>query len=281
MGQSASGGNQMFTRFSNIQLQNSMNKNGKISGQGGRAFQSVNNFFNPRTAGAQKHPNRERISSHHFQGGDSSQTPNGHSSHHHPMSPGGGVQGSHSRINGSQAQEGQYGGTGSIFLKNTFSPRMKIGQPPGSSGAASGGAGSSGAASHGHPQASYQGGGLGGPIKAAHHNRPGMGGQPRASGSGGVNSAGGLEDARSAQSPNHSFNAQGTSLHHGSQGGSGGSELDTSLQRSPNRGGKGAAHRSHQGHSSSPTAGVLASSAGGAASGAAHAGSRSRPRPAR
>jgi len=63
VGQSVSGGNQMFTRFSNIQLQNSMNKNGKISGQGGRAFQSVNNFFNPRTAGAQKHPNRERISS--------------------------------------------------------------------------------------------------------------------------------------------------------------------------------------------------------------------------
>ena len=58
---------QMFTRFSNIQLQNSMQKNGgKISGQGGRAFQSVNNFFNPRTAGAQKHPQRERISTHHF-----------------------------------------------------------------------------------------------------------------------------------------------------------------------------------------------------------------------
>ena len=31
-------GNQMFTRFSNIQLQNSLSKNAKISGQGGRAF---------------------------------------------------------------------------------------------------------------------------------------------------------------------------------------------------------------------------------------------------
>jgi hypothetical protein len=37
-----------------------------MSSSGGRAFQSVNNFFNPRTAGAQKHPTRERISTHHF-----------------------------------------------------------------------------------------------------------------------------------------------------------------------------------------------------------------------
>lgn len=44
MGQGQSGvassvnGNQMFTRFSNIQLQNSLNKNNKIGGSNGRAF---------------------------------------------------------------------------------------------------------------------------------------------------------------------------------------------------------------------------------------------------
>jgi hypothetical protein len=53
-------------------------------------------------------------------------------------------------------------------------------------------------------------GGLGGgPVKAAHHNRPGMGGShARNSGAGGSSggaSGGALEDPR--QSPNHSFNA--------------------------------------------------------------------------
>ena len=58
-------GNQMFTRFSNIQLQNSLNKNNKIGGQNGRAFQSVNNFFNPRTAGQKGHrADRDRMPSH-------------------------------------------------------------------------------------------------------------------------------------------------------------------------------------------------------------------------
>ena len=64
-------------------------------------------------------------------------------------------------------------------------------------------------------------GGLsGGPVKAAHHNRPGMGGShARNSGGAGSGSSasggaggGALDDSR--QSPNHSFNAQGTSLHH-------------------------------------------------------------------
>ena len=64
-------------------------------------------------------------------------------------------------------------------------------------------------------------GGLsGGPVKAAHHNRPGMGGSHarNSGGAGGGSSASGgasggpLDDSR--QSPNHSFNAQGTSLHH-------------------------------------------------------------------
>lgn len=86
--------NQMFTRFSNIQLQNSIKNNGgqKGSGQGNKAFQSVNNFFNPRTAGAQKHPARERIGAHHFNNDSSGER------------------------------------------NSTFSPRSKIGQPPASSG---------------------------------------------------------------------------------------------------------------------------------------------------
>jgi hypothetical protein len=78
----------MFTRFSNIQLQSSLNKNAKMSSSGGRAFQSVNNFFNPRTAGAQKHPTRERISTHHFQANDI-MSPHSHAnvSGNHPLSP--------------------------------------------------------------------------------------------------------------------------------------------------------------------------------------------------
>lgn len=61
-----------------------MNKGGnKGSGQGNRAFQSVNNFFNPRTAGAQKHPNRERISPHHFHGNKNENNIVGYA----PMSP--------------------------------------------------------------------------------------------------------------------------------------------------------------------------------------------------
>ena len=58
------------------------------------------------------------------------------------------------------------------------------------------------------------GGLTGGPVKAAHHNRPGMGGHTRNSGGSGSGggTTGSLDDSR--QSPNHSFNAQGTSLHH-------------------------------------------------------------------
>ena len=56
------------------------------------------------------------------------------------------------------------------------------------------------------------GGLTGGPVKAAHHNRPGMGGHTRNSGGPGGTTTGSLDDSR--QSPNHSFNAQGTSLHH-------------------------------------------------------------------
>lgn len=154
---------------------------------------------------------------------------------------------------------------------------MKIGQAPGSSASGSG-AGGSGAANHNSAQGGYQGSGMSGPVKAAHHSRPGMGGQTRTSG-GLSSSAGGLDDLRSPSSnnQNHSFNAQGTSLHHGSQGASTSGDTDPSSQRSPNRAGKGAAR-----HSGSPTAGVLASSASSQSSGAAaNSGSRSRPRPAR
>jgi len=46
--------------------------------------------------------------------------------------------GSNSRIGGSSIDSAGTGSDhhqpGGIFLKNTFSPRMKIGQPPGSSG---------------------------------------------------------------------------------------------------------------------------------------------------
>lgn len=123
-------GNQMFTRFSNIQLQNSLSKNAKISGQGGRAFQSVNNFFNPRTAGAQKHPQRERISTHHFQHGEILSPHSNAGGGTHPISPGGSIGGgSNSRVGGASFQgDGMsHHQPGSIFLKNTFSPRMKIG----------------------------------------------------------------------------------------------------------------------------------------------------------
>ena len=50
-------------------------------------------------------------------------------------------------------------------------------------------------------------GGLsGGPVKAAHHNRPGMGSHTRnGGGSGSIGGNGSLDDSR--QSPNHSFNA--------------------------------------------------------------------------
>ena len=98
----------------------------------------MNNFFNPRTAGAQKHPHRERISTHHFQHGNEIGSP-----HHHPMSPGAsiggtnyGQGGSNSRIGGSSINADSAGTgndglshhqPGGIFLKNTFSPRMKIG----------------------------------------------------------------------------------------------------------------------------------------------------------
>jgi len=91
-----------------------MTKNGGkvVTGQGSRQFNSGNNFFNPRTAGAVKHPNRDRISSHHFQ---PKQNELFHSSHGEPR----------------QADEPV---PGSIFMKQTFSPRLKIGQPPASSG---------------------------------------------------------------------------------------------------------------------------------------------------
>jgi hypothetical protein len=158
-------------------------KGGKISGQGGRAFQSVNNFFNPRTAGAQKHPQRERISTHHFQGSGEIQSP--HGGHHHPMSPGGGIGSasghgnSNSRVGGnSLSNESPQGGpqNGSIFLKNTFSPRMKIGQPPGSSASQNNSISNSGG--HNSQNNNFNLGSIGGPVKAAHHTRPGMGRGP-------------------------------------------------------------------------------------------------------
>ena len=108
-------------------------------------------------------------------------------------------------MGGSSIQGDQYGGTGGIFLKNTFSPRMKIGQPPISSSSNAGGAANSNLPNHNNLSNSYQGGSLSGPVKAAHHSRPGMGGQTRTSG--GMGTGGGLDESRSPQSNGHSFNA--------------------------------------------------------------------------
>lgn len=116
MGQGQSGGvsssvngNQMFTRFSNIQLQNSLNKNNKIGGSNGRAFQSVNNFFNPRTAGGKAQRDRDRMPSH-LQASDIMSP--------HPLSPGG-----YNRKGIEKRDDSNVG-------KNAFSPRMKLGHTP-------------------------------------------------------------------------------------------------------------------------------------------------------
>jgi len=122
---------------------------------------------------------------------------------------------------------------GGIFLKNTFSPRMKIGQPPGSSGVGSsvGGLNSGGPQAHSQQHAGqYQMGGLSGPVKAAHHNRAGMGGQNYQGRGGAVNSSGqphgSLDDSR--QSPQHSN--QGNNQSFTMQGaGNQGNDMDNSF----------------------------------------------------
>lgn len=194
----------------------------------------MNNFFNPRTAGAQKHPQRERISTHHFQHGEilspHSTAASGAGSGAHPVSPGGSIGGgSNSRVGGASYQGDSLNHqhpSGGIFLKNTFSPRMKIGQPPGSSGLGSsvGGLNTSGTQGHSsshHGQ--YQMGGLSGPVKA-HHNRAGMGGQHHHGRSSGGAAGGSLDDSRqSPQNSNHgnnqSFNSHGLAHSGGSGGG--------------------------------------------------------------
>jgi hypothetical protein len=60
-------GNNILNKFSNIQMQTHLNNKGQKVSPQSRAFQSVNNFFNPRTAGGNKVQGRERISTHHFQ----------------------------------------------------------------------------------------------------------------------------------------------------------------------------------------------------------------------
>ena len=72
-----------------------MNKQ-KISQQNNRAFQSVNNFFNPRTAGAKAHPIREKMQAYTKQSYDQASAD----------------------LEFNQKIEN------SIFLKNTFSPRI-------------------------------------------------------------------------------------------------------------------------------------------------------------
>lgn len=179
------------------------------------------------------------------------------------MSPGGSIGGgSNSRVGGASYQGDSINHqhpSGGIFLKNTFSPRMKIGQPPGSSGLGSsvGGLNSSGPQGHSsshHGQ--YQMGGLSGPVKAAHHNRAGMGGQHHqgrsSGGAAGNQTHGSMDDSR--QSPQHSnhgnqsFNSHSLA-HSGGVGGgfTQGNDLDMSHQShhrsSPvNRLGKGGSH---------------------------------------
>jgi hypothetical protein len=75
---------------------------------------------------------------------------------------------------------------------------MKIGNPPGSSGL-----GGQTGGMNSQNQTNYQMGSIGGPVKAAHHNRPGMGSHAR----NGSNVQGGQEDHRGSPMPNHSFNA--------------------------------------------------------------------------
>ena len=153
----------------------------------------------------------------------------------HPVSPGGSIGGgSNSRVGGGSYQGDSINHpSGGIFLKNTFSPRMKIGQPPGSSGVGSsvGGLNSGGPQGHGsshHGQ--YQMGGLSGPVKAAHHNRAGMGG-PHHQGRSSGGAHGSLDDSR--QSPAHSNANNQSFTSHNVPGSSGGFTQGNDLDASP------------------------------------------------
>jgi hypothetical protein len=120
---------------------------------------------------------------------------------------------------------------------------MKIGQPPGSSGLGSsvGGLNSSGPQAHSqqHP-GQYQMGGLSGPVKAAHHNRAGMGGQHYQGRGSGVASGsqphGSLDDSR--QSPQHSNQGNNQSFampHNQGAGTNQGNDLDGSFNQNNQR----------------------------------------------